>query len=48
MDIFLMQYLNNKFACEPFVKVSKSGTPLLMACGTPLRVLDWKSDWPTI
>ena len=47
MDWFVMKYLNNKYALT-FVKVSKSGTQLLMALSTPLSVLYQETNWPMI
>ena len=45
---FLMQYINNKCTLILCESVKKSGTRLLMACSTPLSVLDWETNWPMI
>ena len=39
-----MQYPNNMCALTLRESVKKSGTQLLMACTTPLSVLDWESN----
>ena len=48
MDRFLMQYINNKCALILRESVKKVVLDFLMACSTPLCVLDWETNWPMI